>query len=243
MKKILLSLVVVLAIGQEIKSQVITAVPCDMLGMTVNVGSSQTSISIHHSGQYMTHPQSENIFTWEFTDQQGNILHQDIIVNQQIIAFSHNWSLTDTINVRVHFVNDSANLDAWYINQGLPLNGHSINCLFEDQLYWSTGASTPWGSWTFIHGNPGFDVTNINESQIVESNLKVYPSPTSNYLNLEGPKEDYSLQILNIQGKLFHEMKNINGNQKIDVSFLPSGLYFINFSNNKGNQTIRFIKQ
>ena len=119
----------------------------------------------------------------------------------------------------------------------------SINCLFEDQLYWSTGSSTPWGSWTFIHGNPGFDVTNINESQIVESNLKVYPSPTSNYLNLEGPKEDYSLQILNIQGKLFHELKNINGNQKIDVSFLPSGLYFINFSNNKGNQTIRFIKQ
>ena len=24
-------------------------------------------------------------------------------------------------------------------------------------MYWSTGASTPWGSWTFIHGNPGVD--------------------------------------------------------------------------------------
>ena len=243
MKKIIISLVVVLGLTQKIKSQVITAVPCDMLGMTVNVGSSQTSISIYHSGQYMTHPQSENIFTWEFTDQQGNILHQDIIVNQQTIAFGHNWSLTDTINVRVHFVNDSANLDAWYTSQGLPLNGHSINCLFEDQLYWSTGASTPWGSWTFIHGNPGFDVTNINELQIVESNLKVYPSPTSNYLNLEGPKENYSLQILNIQGQLFHELNNISGHQNIDISFLPSGLYFLNVSHNKGYQTIRFIKQ
>lgn len=243
MKKIIISLVVVLGLTQKIKSQVITAVPCDMLGMSVNVGSSQTSISIYHSGQYMTHPRENNIFSWEFTDQQGNILHQDTIVNEAFCNFSHSWSLTDTINVTVHLVNDSANLDAWYINQGLPLNGNSINCLFEDQLYWSTGASTPWGSWTFVHNNPGFDVTNINESQIVESNLKVYPSPTSNYLNLEGPKEDYSLQILNIQGQLFHELKNINGNQKIDVSFLPSGLYLINLKNNKGNKTIRIIKQ
>ena len=106
----------------------------------------------------MTSPQSENIFMWEFTDQQGNILHQDTIVDQQTIAFGHNWSLTDTINVTVHFVNDSANLDNWYISEGLPPNGNSINCLFEDQIYWDTGAPTPWGSWTFIHNNAGVDL-------------------------------------------------------------------------------------
>jgi len=243
MKKIILTLSFAFVLTQIIKAQVITAVPCDMLGMSVNVGSSTNSISIYHSGQYMTHPQSENIFTWEFTDQQGNIIYQDTIVDDEFCNFSHNWSLTDTINVSVHLVNDSANLDAWYTNQGLPLNGNSINCLFTDQLYWNTGASTPWGSWTFIHGNLGIDVTNVNESQIVESNLKLYPSPSFNYLNLEGPKEDYCLQIFNIQGQLFHEMKNINGNQKIDVSFLPSGLYFINVNNNKVNQTKRFIKR
>ena len=156
MKKVLL--VVLVLFGLQTQAQVITCVPCDQLGMVMNVGSSETSISIYHSGQYMTHPQSENIFMWEFTDQQGNIVHQDTIVNQQTIAFGHNWSLTDTINVTVHFVNDSANLDNWYINQGLPTNGNSINCLFEDQIYWETGAPTPWGSWTFIHNNPGIDL-------------------------------------------------------------------------------------
>ena len=128
-----------------------------MLGMSVNVGSQQTAISIYHSGQYMTHPQSQNIFTWEFSNQQGNILHLDTLVDESTISFGHSWSLTDTINVTVKLVNDSANLDAWYTNQGLPLNGNSINCLFTDQLYWNTGASTPWGSWTFIHGNTGVD--------------------------------------------------------------------------------------
>ena len=145
MKNIFLVFAITLGLILTTQAQVVTAVPCDMLGMSVNIGSQETSISIHHSGQYMTHPQSENVFMWEFTDQQGNILHQDTIVDQQTIAFGHNWSLTDTINVTVHFVNDSANLDNWYISEGLPTNGNSINCLFEDQIYWETGAPTPWG--------------------------------------------------------------------------------------------------
>ena len=159
MKNILLTFAIALGLSLTTKAQgVITAVPCDQLGMVMNVGSSETSISIYHSGQYMTHPQSENIFMWEFTDQQGNIVHQDTIVDQETIAFGHNWSLTDTMNVTVHFINDSANLDNWYISEGLPLTGESINCLFEDQIYWHIDTfpnGTPYGSWTFIHNNPG----------------------------------------------------------------------------------------
>jgi len=158
MKKKLILLAITFGLHQSIQAQVITCVPCDQLGMVMNVGSSENSISIYHSGQYMTHPQSENIFMWEFTNQQGNIVHQDILVDESTITFGHNWSLTDTINVSVHFVNDSANLDAWYINQGLSPSGNSINCLFEDQIYWETGANTPWGSWTFVYNNFGLTV-------------------------------------------------------------------------------------
>ncbi len=249
MRKIILSLVITLGLTHITRSQVITCIPCDQLGMSVNVGSDTTSISIYHSGQYMTHPQSENIFTWEFTDQQGNILHQDTIVDGAFCNFEHNWSLTDTVNVRVHFVNDSANLDAWYINQGLPLNGNSINCLFVDQIYWKEDTfanGNPYGYWEFNHSNVGVDqnsISAINESLGVESNYKIFPSPTSNYLNLEGPKEDYSLQILNSQGQLFYEMKNINGNQELDVSHLPHGLYIVNIFYDKYFKTMRFIKQ
>ena len=158
MKKKLILLAITFGLHQSIQAQVITCVPCDQLGMVMNVGSSENSISIYHSGQYMTHPQSENIFMWEFTNQQGNIVHQDILVDEATITFGHNCSLTDTINVSVHFVNDSANLDAWYINQGLSPSGNSINCLFEDQIYWETGANTPWGSWTFVYNNSGLTV-------------------------------------------------------------------------------------
>ena len=177
MKNFFIIFAVTFVLIHTIQAQVVTAVPCDMLGMSVNVGSQETSISIHHSGQYMTHPQSENIFTWEFSDQQGNILHQDTIVDDSFCNFNHSWSLTDTINVTVTLVNDSANLDPWYINQGLPLTGESINCLFEDQLFWyidTFPSGTLYGFWTFIHNNPGVDQniqTAINDYSINNKSL------------------------------------------------------------------------
>tara|TARA_B100001758_G_scaffold210023_1_gene192529 strand:+ start:36 stop:248 length:213 start_codon:yes stop_codon:yes gene_type:complete len=64
MKNILLTLSIALVLSLTTKAQVITAVPCDMLGMSINVGSQETSISIYHSGQYMTHPREYNIFVW-----------------------------------------------------------------------------------------------------------------------------------------------------------------------------------
>ncbi len=136
----------------------ITCVPCDMLGMSMNVGSQESALNIYHSGQYMTHPQEHNVFVWEFSDQQGNTLHQETIVDDAFCSFEHSWSLADTMNVTVTLVNEEANLDNWYLSEGLPPTGNSINCLFEDQIYWETGEPTPWGSWTFIHNNPGVDL-------------------------------------------------------------------------------------
>jgi len=164
MKKNLLLFVIALGLSQSVKAQVITCVPCDQISMVVNVGSDTTSLNVYHAGQYLTHPQEHNIFTWEFTDNQGNIISQDTLIDEAFYSFSHNFPITDTMNVTVYLRNDSANLDNWYINQGLPTNGNSINCLFEDKIYWMTGeypSGTPWGRWEFVTGdysNPGVDL-------------------------------------------------------------------------------------
>ena len=173
MKKFLIILTISLSLSHLINAQgIVTCVPCDMLGMSVNVGSSETSISIYNSGQYMTHPQSENIFVWEFSDQQGNILYLDTVFNDSFCNFNHNWSLVDTINVYVNLINDSANLDNWYVSKGLPSNGNTINCLFEDQLHWHKGPLSEWGSWTFIHNNSGIDLNNTALVNNFENDIK-----------------------------------------------------------------------
>ena len=74
MKKTLLTLAIALGLALTTKAQVITCVPCDQISMVVNVGSDTTSLNVYHAGQYLTHPQEHNIFTWEFTDNQGNII-------------------------------------------------------------------------------------------------------------------------------------------------------------------------
>jgi len=183
MKKIILAILVSLGLQTQAQNEVISAVPCNQLGMVMNVGSNPNSISIYHSGQYMTHPQSENIFYWEFTDQQENVLHQETLIDASTISFGHNWSLTDTINITVHLVNDSAILST----------GNSIDCLFEDQIYWdidTTPNGTLYGSWTFIYNNPG--VSQNNPLTIVE--------PTPNKINNNKMYDLNGREILKPQG-------------------------------------------
>ena len=62
MKRILFISVIALVLSQIKKTQDVTAFLCYMLGMSVNVGSQETYISIYHSDQYMTSADSKNIF-------------------------------------------------------------------------------------------------------------------------------------------------------------------------------------
>jgi hypothetical protein len=71
-------------------------------------------------------------------------------------------------------------LDNWYISEGLSPNGNSINCLFEDQLFWKIdtfASGNPYGSWTFVHDNVGVDMNStsaIEDYYLEESDSKMY---------------------------------------------------------------------
>ena len=150
MKKILLTLAIAFGLIQITKAQVVTCLPCDQLSMSVNVGSDTNALNIYHAGQYLTHPQEFNVFAWEFTDLQGNIIFEDTIVDDAFVSFSHSFPISDTMNVTVYLRNDSAILP----------DGNIVNCLFEDQIYWEVGvypSGTPWGRWEFINENVGVD--------------------------------------------------------------------------------------
>ena len=171
MNKIILTLAITFGLTQITKAQ-ITCLPCDQLTMSVNVGSDTNALNIYHAGQYLTSPSAYNIFAWEFTDQQGNIIFEDTIVDYAFISFSHNFPISDTMNVTVYLRNDSAILPG----------GNIVNCLFEDQIYWETGvypSGTPWGRWEFITGdysNPGVD---LNVSTV---GIKNY-TPTNRFVD------------------------------------------------------------
>ena len=149
MRKILPLLVIAFGLSQVTKAQeVINTVPCDWMGLVVNV-SDTNIVDIYHSGHYLTHPREYNVIYWKITDNQGNVIAQENVLDYNRFAFQPNASLTDTLNLSAHLVNDSA------IYEGNP-----VNCLILDQLYWKEDyypSGTPYGRWTFVHENAGVD--------------------------------------------------------------------------------------
>ena len=147
MKNVLpLLLVIAIGLGYATNAQVTMTVPCDMMSLSVNI-SDTNFVDIYHPGHYLTHPQADNVIHWEITDTQGTIIAQESVVDYQRINFDPNISLTDTLNVSAHLVNDSA------IYEGNP-----VSCLIEDQLYWQEDLSSlDNGRWTFEHENVGVD--------------------------------------------------------------------------------------
>ena len=130
-------------------AQVITTVDCDLMGLVVNVGSNTNSINLYHPGGYLTWPPEDNVMEWEFTDSEGNVLHEETIVNYNFVSFSFDIPLPDPFYVSVLLTNDSA-----------ILNGNPVACLIEDYLFWEETEIIPGtftGSWT-LGGSVGVDV-------------------------------------------------------------------------------------
>jgi hypothetical protein len=69
------------------------------------------------------------------------------------------------------------------------------------------------------------------------SKFNIYPNPTSNYIIIKGLTEKSTLKIYNQEGKLILQ-KIIYVDERIDVSGLPSGIYFMQIA----EVVHRFIK-
>ena len=74
----------------------------------------------------------------------------------------------------------------------------------------------------------------IQEIEIPENNIRIYPNPVQETLNIESD-ESVSFKIYDLDGRLL-----LNGDGKsIDVSALKAGTYLLQINNN----TLKFIKQ
>ncbi len=73
-------------------------------------------------------------------------------------------------------------------------------------------------------------------------NVKMYPNPTSDYLNIVTDQNIKNVEVINYLGQTL-KVSNIN-NQKLDVTQLPIGTYIVRFTFDNGNQAIeQFIKK
>lgn len=76
-------------------------------------------------------------------------------------------------------------------------------------------------------------------------NIQIYPNPSNNYLNFSAQNQGI-ISIFSISGSKLSsiEYKTPQSNFAVDVSYLSTGMYFIEFSTKeKGKESVKFVKK
>lgn len=91
-----------------------------------------------------------------------------------------------------------------------------------------------------------FDLDALSVEELYEfGKIQIYPNPASNILYIKSDllNEKYDLQLKNLEGKSMFE-SSFENTSEINFSLLPSGIYFLTFTNNEFKSTTqKIIKQ
>jgi len=76
------------------------------------------------------------------------------------------------------------------------------------------------------------------------SRIKIYPNPADEYLNVALPNNTLPKYVVqNLYGNVVMEGIMSNSSQKVNISNLAAGIYFIKFTENSQFQMFKFIKE
>ena len=146
-------------------------------------------------------------------------------------------------------------------NEGVEIQ-HSINGVNWEKLTFvqGQGNSSQIREYTYLHYRPQAGIHYYRLKQIdfdqsytystviavlttqTESEINVYPNPTSGEINIQGTESiSNEVQILDQQGVI---LKNLNlSSQQIDLTDLPKGVYYLRAYSNQGILIKRIVKQ
>lgn len=76
-------------------------------------------------------------------------------------------------------------------------------------------------------------------------NVSLFPSPASNYFQVECEGSNLHLNILDVNGRLLKSLKNVTLTTKVDVTDLEKGIYLVDVLNIHGNRITvkKIVKQ
>lgn len=130
----------------------------------------------------------------------------------------------------------------------LGKNGQFLNVVPSRNLVFVRMGNSPGDDVPFLYNDSIWQHINeldcavsIKDSKNFENNLKLYPQPALDMLNLElsGNNPMKSYEILDIKGRIL-----LSGTQApIDLRLIPSGMYIIDIQLSEGNVRKRWLKQ
>ena len=106
------------------------------------------------------------------------------------------------------------------------------------------GCEEIWKFFSRFDINGALEVTTAVEPIVNAIDINVYPNPTQDYIHIQAEKDVLYVTIINATGQEFVlPVSSVNSQRKVNVSSLPSGLYFISGKTDRGIFQSSFVKR
>ena len=106
------------------------------------------------------------------------------------------------------------------------------------------GCEEIWKFFSRFDINGAINVTSTGEPVVNAVNIKVYPNPAQDYFHIQAKNTVLYATIINAVGQEFAlPLRSVNSQHQVNVSSLPSGLYFISGKTDRGTFQSSFVKQ
>ena len=154
-----------------------------------------------------------------------------------------NWKTVAEIDNEGWDIERSNNAIDWTSLDFVEGKGHSSNL----QSYRYTDVSPFMGENYYrlkqydFDGHYAYSKVLVADVAQVGIDISIYPNPTTDFIQLDSKYESLSVQILNQQGAFIRSMNYLMGD-RIDVSDLMEGVYYIQIGNNDEVEIKRFVK-
>ena len=129
----------------------------------------------------------------------------------------HNLDTIYSFAVNPPLISDSTFVDVatWHVHLIVPCGRASA---YNNAEYWSDFSSIQ------------EDCTDVEENEIADADLQIFPNPVSNTLNITSSETISEIEIVNVMGQVVYRTE-VNGNNAVcDVEDLKSGVYVVKIS-------------
>lgn len=135
----------------------------------------------------------------------------------------------------------------WPVDTGSTLNHTLVRkpTVFGGSTTWTAGALTwdvyaqndfsHYGAHTMNACPAGAGIENESGWDV-----SIYPNPSSGQLNINSDVDNYSLQVIDLTGKIIINKNNLSETTQIDLSNMPNGIYMVKI-NNGGHQLTKKV--
>ncbi|MEO0341459.1 MAG: fasciclin domain-containing protein, partial [Bacteroidota bacterium] len=85
---------------------------------------------------------------------------------------------------------------------------------------------------------PSFPSSTVN---LQETPFEVFPNPTTDYININAAERNYQYSIFDVSGAVQQNGNLLQGSNRINLSQLGGGIYFVRVFDGKASTTLRLV--